>query len=76
MSHEVREWKHPSDYAGATWEGWYSAGFGRSRDSDALEESNFTVASRELLKLQGEMHEDETRRYGETRCARIPSGHR
>lgn len=52
MSHEVHEWTHPRDYAGATWEGWYSAGFGRSRDSDALEESNFTIASRELLALK------------------------
>lgn len=49
--YSVKEWKHPSDYVGATWEGWYSAGFGRSRDSDVLEESNFQVASRELLKL-------------------------
>ena len=51
MTHTVKEWKHPSNYVGATWEGWFSSGFGRSRDSDALEESNFQVASAELLKL-------------------------
>lgn len=57
--HSIKEWKRPDSYIGAAWEGWYSAGFGRSRDSDALEESNFTVASEALLKLQGEMNEDE-----------------
>lgn len=55
MSHEVREWKHPSNYIGVTWEGWYSAGFGRSRDSDALEESNFQVALAQLEKLNTEL---------------------
>jgi hypothetical protein len=49
--HVCREWTLPRDYAGATWEGWYTAGFGRSRDSDALELSNFQVASRKLLAL-------------------------
>lgn len=44
MAHTVREWQHPRDYAGATWEGWYSAGFGQSRDTDTLEASNFQVA--------------------------------
>lgn len=51
MSHECREWALPKDYMGCTWEGWFSSGFGRSRDSDALEESNFQVASEELLNL-------------------------
>ncbi len=51
MSHTVKAWSLPRDYAGATWEGWYSAGFGQSRDSDVLERSNFHVASTELLKL-------------------------
>lgn len=41
--HTVKAWTHPDSYFGATWEGWYSAGFGQSRDSDALEQSNFQV---------------------------------
>lgn len=49
--HTIKEWKHPKNYMGATWEGWYSAGFGQSRDSDTLKESNFAVASRELMAL-------------------------
>lgn len=49
--HECKPWTHPDCYLGATWDGWYSAGFGQSRDSDALERSNFETASKELLKL-------------------------
>lgn len=49
--HTVKEWSHPECYFGATWEGWFSAGFGRSRDSDALEESNFQVAYDALKPL-------------------------
>jgi hypothetical protein len=49
--HECKEWTRPQCYIGATWEGWHSAGFGRSRDSDALEESNFQVALAEFNKL-------------------------
>jgi|SRR5581483_1264628 len=51
MSHECKPYRVPQNYAGLTWEGWHSAGFGRSRDSDVLEESNFQVASAALLKL-------------------------
>lgn len=50
--HEVREWKHPECYMGATWNGWFSSGFGRSRDSDTLEESNFETAWKALEPLQ------------------------
>jgi hypothetical protein len=49
--HTVKEWKHPDSYVGATWEGWYSAGFGQSRDSDALEASNFQSVYDELKPL-------------------------
>jgi hypothetical protein len=52
--HEVKLWSHPSNYAGATWGGWYSAGFGQSRDSDALETSNFLTVYNELRKLSTE----------------------
>jgi hypothetical protein len=48
MEHSVKSWKHPDCYMGATWEGWSSAGFGQSRDSDALEASNFTTAYAQL----------------------------
>lgn len=57
--HSVKEWKHPECYLGATWEGWYSAGFGQSRDSDALEASNFQVAYDTLRPLDTE-HDEET----------------
>jgi len=53
--HTVKEWNHPDSYMGATWEGWYSAGFGQSRDSDALEASNFQTAFDELKTLATEL---------------------
>ena len=40
----LRKWVFPENYVGCTWHGYYSAGFGESRDSDALERSNFAVA--------------------------------
>lgn len=43
----LRRWTYPDSYAGATWYDYFGC-FGRSRDSDALEESNFEVALREL----------------------------
>lgn len=51
MAHTVKEWKYPDSYFGATWEGWYSAGFGQSRDSDAPEASNFQTAYDTLKPL-------------------------
>lgn len=44
-------WKHPSNYAGATWEGWYVF-LGQNRDSDCLERSNFKEA---LEAVKGKM---------------------
>ena len=44
-------WKMPRDYFGAEWPEYYSAGVGRSRDSDCLEESNFHAM---LTALGGE----------------------
>ena len=46
-------WKHPKDYMGATWEGYY-VGPSRTRDSKALENSNFDAA---LKMLGGEDEE-------------------
>lgn len=37
----LERWKLPRDYFGAEWPEYYSAGVGRSRDSDCGEESNF-----------------------------------
>lgn len=58
--HTVKPWKHPEYYFGATWEGWYSAGFGQSRDSDALEESNFQVAYDALKPFAGDYDGEST----------------
>jgi hypothetical protein len=38
------KWTRPANYGGADWPDYYSFGFGRSRDSDALERSNFRCA--------------------------------
>lgn len=45
----LRKWTMPRDYFGATWPNHYSAGVGQSRDSDALERSNFAY----MLKALG-----------------------
>ena len=47
----LERWKMPRDYFGAEWPEYYSAGVGRSRDSDCLEESNFHAM---LAALGGE----------------------
>jgi hypothetical protein len=44
----LERWKLPRDYFGAEWPEYYSAGVGRSRDSDCLEESNFDAMLAEL----------------------------
>lgn len=41
MHTHIQKWTRPQYYMGATWEDWYSAGVGQSRDSDALERANF-----------------------------------
>ena len=45
----LRRWKMPKDYFGAEWPEYYSSSVGQSRDSDALERSNFTC----MLKALG-----------------------
>ena len=47
----LRRWTMPKNYFGETWPDYYSAGVGQSRDSDALERSNFRSM---LAKLGGE----------------------
>lgn len=49
MYNHIQKWTMPTCYAGETWEDYYSAGVGQSRDSDALERANFQ-AMRTLLK--------------------------
>lgn len=53
--HNVSEWTRPDCYFGAEWHGFYSAGFGQSRDSDVLESSNFQTAYDELKTLDTEL---------------------
>lgn len=47
----IRRWTMPRDYAGEIWPDYYSSGVGQSRDSDALERSNFAEM---LCNLGGE----------------------
>ena len=47
----LKPWTMPASYAGEVWPAYYSAGVGRSRDSDALERSNFRTM---LARLGGE----------------------
>lgn len=41
-------WAMPECYFGETWPACYSAGVGQSRDSDALERSNFVCMLRAI----------------------------
>lgn len=41
-----KRWTLPQNYSGEVWPDYYQSGFGQSRDSDALERSNFRVALR------------------------------
>lgn len=47
----LKRWTKPDYYAGAAWPDYYSSSVGQSRDSDALERSNFTAM---LADLGGE----------------------
>lgn len=47
----LNRWSPPDSYFGEAWLEYYRSGFGRSRDSDCLEESNFNSA---LAALGGE----------------------
>lgn len=44
----LKLWTMPKYYFGETWPDYYSAGVGQSRDSDALERSNFACMLKEL----------------------------
>lgn len=45
----LKRWTRPSNYAGCEWPDYYSAGVGRSRDSQPLERANFDA----MLKALG-----------------------
>jgi hypothetical protein len=47
----LKRWTHPRCYMGAEWEDYFGSGFGRSRDSKTLEESNFDVVQTKLAEL-------------------------
>ena len=51
----LKLWTHPDNYAGAVWPNTYSSGFGRSRDSDCLERSNFHVAWKAISAVSDEV---------------------
>lgn len=57
--HTVKPWTLPQCYVGAEWRGFYSAGFGQSRDSDVLERSNFQVACNRLMTLDSDTPDGE-----------------
>lgn len=44
----MKLWTRPSNYGGAEWYDYYSSGVGQSRDSDALERSNFASMLKQL----------------------------
>lgn len=44
----LKRWTMPDHYFGEVWPAYYSSGVGQSRDSDALERSNFFCMLREL----------------------------
>lgn len=45
---KLKLWTMPSNYAGAVWPNYYSSSVGQSRDSDALERSNFECMLKSL----------------------------
>jgi hypothetical protein len=47
----LKRWSLPPSYFGAQWPDYYGAGFGQSRDSDCLEESNFATVLARLTEL-------------------------
>lgn len=47
----LKRWEMPSCYFGAQWPDYYGAGFGQSRDSGCLEESNFACVLAALKAL-------------------------
>ncbi len=46
----LNKWVLPSNYVGAEWYGYYSAGVALTRDSDALERANFQAMQQALGK--------------------------
>lgn len=53
MTQTLKLWARPANYLGETWEGYYSAGIGQARDSDALGRANFQAMRNELKDCEG-----------------------
>lgn len=49
-----KPWTMPRNYMGKSWDGWFVAPCGRSRDSDAIERSNWREQLRRLGGEDGE----------------------
>lgn len=54
----LKPWTHPSNYFGATWEGWYPF-LTQTRDSDTLPRSNYRVALARLQQLSTDIIDEE-----------------
>lgn len=50
----LKLWTMPPSYCGAVWPAYYSSGFGQSRESDALERSNFECVVAALKAISPE----------------------
>lgn len=55
----LRRWTVPQCYSGAQWEGYYAAPVGQSRDSGALERSNWRVQWETLEPLEANCPDDD-----------------
>lgn len=53
----LKLWEHPPYYGGKTWHGWYSV-YTQTRDSDALEQSNYRSILSALRKVDSELAND------------------
>ncbi len=56
--HLVR-WKWPPHYVGARWDGYYRAPEERTRESELLTQSNWTIQLRELEKHKADVPDDD-----------------
>ena len=65
---KLNRWKRPECYFGAEWPDYYGSGFGRTRDSDALERANFDAAYAALEQL-------DTDREGESTVQLVTENH-
>ena len=60
MTHTLTKWTKPQHYFGASWDDYYSAGVGQSRDSDALERANFDAMVNRLREVDSQGEDSES----------------